>query len=151
MHIYLSIYVCVYVFICICWYVHRQIDTPENLLYLFFGSLYHPKIFTHKAIFPLAIVLPKLLVHFPFIRRLHPYAGYIFQNKDAKNTLLDIYVNVLRQDYWPSHFLTELKLPSSMVKSQQVFADFYKKKHNNRKLVVSDCVKSEYYLAVSSY
>ncbi|ROT84747.1 cullin 4B [Penaeus vannamei] len=34
------------------------------------------------------------------------------ENKDAKNTLLDIYVNVLRQDYWPSHFLTELKLPS---------------------------------------
>lgn len=57
------------------------------------------------------------------------------ENKDAKNTLLDIYVNVLRQDYWPSHFLTELKLPSSMVLSQQVFADFYRKKHNNRKLV----------------
>ncbi|XP_037773071.1 cullin-4B-like [Penaeus monodon] len=55
------------------------------------------------------------------------------KNKEAENIPLEIYVNVLRQAYWPSH-LTELHLPSSMVITQQLFADFYKKKYNKRKL-----------------
>ncbi|XP_063600442.1 cullin-4B-like isoform X1 [Penaeus indicus] len=56
------------------------------------------------------------------------------KSKEAENISLEIYVNVLRQAYWPNHLLTELHLPSSMVISQQLFADFYKKKYNKRKL-----------------
>uniref|UniRef100_A0A1A9Z5I4 Cullin-4A n=1 Tax=Glossina pallidipes TaxID=7398 RepID=A0A1A9Z5I4_GLOPL len=55
-------------------------------------------------------------------------------NMDGEVTSIDLTVNILTMGYWPTYPLTEVNMPTQLVKPQQVFNKFYLAKHSGRKL-----------------
>uniref|UniRef100_A0A1B0FQC9 Cullin-4A n=1 Tax=Glossina morsitans morsitans TaxID=37546 RepID=A0A1B0FQC9_GLOMM len=55
-------------------------------------------------------------------------------NMDGEVTNIDLTVNILTMGYWPTYPLTEVNMPTQLVKPQQVFNKFYLAKHSGRKL-----------------
>jgi len=52
-----------------------------------------------------------------------------------KVPILDLTIQVLTQSYWPTYPVVPLNIPSQFALSQEVFKEFYMKKHRGRKLI----------------
>lgn len=75
-------------------------------------------------------------------------------NMDGEVTSIDLTVNILTMGYWPTYPLTEVNMPTQLVKPQQVFNKFYLAKHSGRKLqwqpTLGNCVLKARFDGVSS-